>query len=365
MRERTGQILKIACYVLAAFLFCQLVRIAFRINPLAHVAIPALPTLASDTNAVATVGGKGTNSGSTMAKGTNTSPNVSGTNSGAANKLKETGTNFVSGVLTNVTATNKANPLTPALSPSAGARENVSPSANELHATTNSAVLAAGSATSSSPTNPAALAEFTANPTNLPAETLGGELLIVAETNSPGGTPVSDPARAITNASVQAGSETGAPNARGTNVATSKTNSASKSKSKGTNSPSPSAMAMSGMNPSSMRGGGKPAELPPEIKARVDRIYESEIFGMVMRPQPMALQGIAGSSAFLRSPSGQTGLVKEGDSLGELKLLKIGINRVLVEQDGKKSELTIFEGYGSESLIPKDPETSTNKVISK
>lgn len=124
-------------------------------------------------------------------------------------------------------------------------------------------------------------------------------------------------------------------------------------------------MAMSGMTPSSMRGGGKPVELPPEIKARVDRIYESEIFGMVMRPQPMALQGIAGSSAFLRSPSGQTGLVKEGDSLGELKLLKIGINRVLVEQDGKKSELTIFEGYGSESLIPKDPETSTNKVISK
>jgi hypothetical protein len=126
-------------------------------------------------------------------------------------------------------------------------------------------------------------------------------------------------------------------------------------------------MVMSGMSGGmpGMRGGGKPADLSPEIKARVDRIYESEIFGMVMRPQPMALQGIAGNSAFLRSPSGQTGLVKEGDSLGEIKLLKIGINRVLVEQDGKKSELTIFEGYGSESLMPKDKETSTNKVISK
>ncbi len=124
-------------------------------------------------------------------------------------------------------------------------------------------------------------------------------------------------------------------------------------------------MARMSSGPPGMRGGGKPAELPPEIKARVDRIYESEIFGQVIRPQPMALQGIAGNSAFLRSPSGQTGLVKEGDSLGELKLLRIGINRVLVEQDGKKSELTIFEGYGSESLMPKDPETSTNKAISK
>ena len=140
------------------------------------------------------------------------------------------------------------------------------------------------------------------------------------------------------------------------------TNSASlaKSKKKGTNSTAPPAIAMSGMSsgPPGMSGGGKPADLPPEIKARVDRIYESEIFGMVMRPQPMALQGIAGNSAFLRSPSGQTGLVREGDSLGELKLLKIGINRVLVEQDGKKSELTIFDGYGSESLVPKDKEIS-------
>ena len=115
---------------------------------------------------------------------------------------------------------------------------------------------------------------------------------------------------------------------------------------------------MGGMNPSAMRGGGKAAELPPEIKARVDRIYESELFGMVMRPVPMGLLGIAGNSAFLRSPSGQTGLVKEGDSLGEIKLLRIGMNRVLVEQDGKKTELMIFDGFGGESLMPKDKETS-------
>jgi hypothetical protein len=119
-------------------------------------------------------------------------------------------------------------------------------------------------------------------------------------------------------------------------------------------------MAMAGMNsrPPGMPGGRTPApELPPEIKARVDRIYESEMFGQIMRPLPMALMGIAGNAAFLRSPSGQTGLVKEGDSLGEIKLLRIGINRVLVEQDGQKKELMIFEGYGGESLMPKERET--------
>ncbi len=67
----------------------------------------------------------------------------------------------------------------------------------------------------------------------------------------------------------------------------------------------------------------------------------------------MALLGIAGDVAFLRAPSGQTGMVKEGDTLGELKLLKIGINRVLVEEAGQQKELTMFEGFGSSSLLPK------------
>jgi len=117
--------------------------------------------------------------------------------------------------------------------------------------------------------------------------------------------------------------------------------------------PVPPAMAMMGMPGAPM----KPSELPATTKARVDRITDSEILGQVIRPMPMALLGIAGSSAFLRTASGQTGLVKEGDSLGDLKLLRIGINRVLVEQDGQKKELTIFSGYGSESLLTKQKET--------
>ena len=82
------------------------------------------------------------------------------------------------------------------------------------------------------------------------------------------------------------------------------------------------------------------------------------MFAPVIHPLPMALMGIAGELAFLRSSSGQTGLVKPGDSLGEIKLLRIGINRVLIEVNGQKQELTIFEGYGGESLMPKSNDTA-------
>lgn len=91
--------------------------------------------------------------------------------------------------------------------------------------------------------------------------------------------------------------------------------------------------------------------LPPAVQARVDKIVDSELLAPVMRPLPMALLGIAGKDVFLRAPNGQTGLVKEGDELGPVKLLRIGTNRVLVEQDGQKTELTIFSGYGGESLL--------------
>ena len=113
------------------------------------------------------------------------------------------------------------------------------------------------------------------------------------------------------------------------------------------------------------RGGpGKTVELPPVIQARIDKIEESDILGRVPPPLPMGLLGIAGEYAFLRSPSGQTGLVKKGDEMGGMKLLEIGINRVLVEEGGEKKELTVFDGYGSETLLPK-PNDKPNETISK
>jgi hypothetical protein len=81
-----------------------------------------------------------------------------------------------------------------------------------------------------------------------------------------------------------------------------------------------------------------------------------------MRPLPMGLIGIAGDVAFLRTASGQTGMIKEGDSLGDLKLLRIGINRVLVEQAGQKVELTIFEGYGGKTLLPEKGKNSNENT---
>src|SRR5205823_6810312 len=97
-------------------------------------------------------------------------------------------------------------------------------------------------------------------------------------------------------------------------------------------------------------------DVPPELRSRVDRIVQSEILGPFMRPLPMALLGIGDKDVFLRAPNGQTGLLKEGDELGGVKLLLIGTNRVLIEHEGQKKELTVFAGFGSETLLPKEKE---------
>src|SRR6266508_642724 len=49
----------------------------------------------------------------------------------------------------------------------------------------------------------------------------------------------------------------------------------------------------------------------------------------------------------------QAGVIKEGGEVGGIKLVRIGTNRVLIEQDGQQKELTVFSGYGGESLLPK------------
>lgn len=112
-----------------------------------------------------------------------------------------------------------------------------------------------------------------------------------------------------------------------------------------------------GMNPGmrmhGMPGGpSKPAvPLDPLVQARIEKIIQSEILGPVQRPLPMALLGIAGADVFLRAPNGQSGLLRIGGDVGGIKLLRIGTNRVLVEEAGVKKELTIFNGSGSESLL--------------
>lgn len=95
-------------------------------------------------------------------------------------------------------------------------------------------------------------------------------------------------------------------------------------------------------------------KLPAEVTARVDAVYKSEIFGPVPRPLPMAVMGLIGDNVILRTPTGQEKLMGIGDEAGGVKILEIGINRVLIEQEGKQKELTLHRGYGSESLLSKE-----------
>ena len=121
-------------------------------------------------------------------------------------------------------------------------------------------------------------------------------------------------------------------------------------------------------NAAARRATGKPGiSIPPAVQARIERITQSEILGPVVRPLPMALLGIAGLDAFLRAPNGQTGLLREGEQLGGIKLLRIGTNRVLIEHEQQQKELTLFSGFGGEALLPKaegDP-PSTPPVTSE
>ena len=103
-------------------------------------------------------------------------------------------------------------------------------------------------------------------------------------------------------------------------------------------------------------GPGGAGNLPPEIKARVEKIQQSEILGQIIRPMPMALMGIAGKQIFIRTASGQAGMASEGEDFGGVKIVKVGTNRVLVEEAGQQKELMLFEGFGGETLISKGKE---------
>jgi|GEM_PF-1564398 len=107
-----------------------------------------------------------------------------------------------------------------------------------------------------------------------------------------------------------------------------------------------------------MGGPGGGGNVPPEIQPAVDKIKQSQVLGVEMKPPPMALIGIAGKDVFLRGPNGQDGVIREGEELGGVKLLKVGINRVLVEENGQQKELSLFNGFGSETLLPQKKEQS-------
>jgi hypothetical protein len=272
MPERYERLVRIICLALGAVLVLRIGWVAIHYNPLAHLKIPAVPTLAAAAQASAGINTNNPSAANTAKTSTNTSHADQSSNSTNSTKSQHTAdgtTNLVAKTGTN------------------------SPTSTTIVTNTNPVV---------------------------------AEVPPKAATNSivPGAKPGSN--------------ELATPSAAGKVAANA----------------SPPNGPMSMVNPQQHPGmPAKPRELPPEIQARVDRVTDSEILGPVMRPLPMALLGIAGNVAFLRAANGQTGLVKEGEALGGLKLLRIGINRVLIEQEGQKKELMMFSGFGGDSLLPK------------
>jgi len=303
MFERSERVLKIACGGLALLLIFQVARGLVRRDPLSHLKIPALPVLAVTQDAQP--GGKATNavsnSGTTKA-GTNSSSNPSvakGTNALAAKDSSGKGTNAAV--------------------------------AGDTNASTEIVT------------------------TKSDSNSTAGSKFLKALTNSvPGETPKS----ASTNVAERTGTNSAETNITSAEVTKKdkSTNASGAGPAKGNAAPGQEMAMMMGPPGFGGPGGKKATPLQPRIQAEVDKITDSEILGPVIRPMPMALLGLAGNSAFLRAPNGQTGLVKVGDELGGLKLLRIGTNRVLIEQEGEKKELTIFSGYGSETLMPKNKE---------
>jgi hypothetical protein len=240
------------------------------------------------------------------------------------------GTNSIPGTNVAAAPTNVAAVVTNTASTNAAAATNVVHATNLTNITTSTNLAAAANTVS---TNAPASTNITI-PTNLAATTNKAATNIVSGTNTANATNKSNLAA-------------------GTNSAAGPTNAVVQSE----HGPrSAGSKGMAGMMP----GGPPHIDLPPAVQSRVDKIIESEILGPVMRPQPMALLGIADEDVFLRLTNGQTGPVKVGHEFGGIKLLRIGMNRVLIEQDGEKKELTLFGGLGSESLLPKTNETSTN-----
>ena len=353
MRERLEQILKIICCVLAALLLVELVRAARHINPLAGAAMPPLPSLPADTNEVANAAPGKPPATATNATGTNAlagkaSTNAPGTNAAAMIALGTNtfGTNApgLATLGTNASVTNEM--PTMALGTNLSATNVSAVAASLANGTVTNASGANASVTNAPETNAVALVKTQDTPSNaelVPAMASGGTNQSETNVSVAAGTNGAV-AKLAMGTNISVGSAT---NIGGTNLVVGK-----KPHGKNPGPGFPPMLAMAGP------GGKKPPSLPPDIQARVNRVTDSEIFGPVMHPMPMALLGIAGNVAFLRSPSGQTGLVKEGEELGDIKLLRIGINRVLIEQDGEKKELMIFSGFGGESLLPKPTESS-------
>ena len=323
MLERPQKVLRLACLIFGLVLVCQFALLIKRGDPLNRLTIPQVPTLASATE---------TNSSAAKAsekKGTNSAASKDsekkGTNAPASAELGKAGTNGAAVKGTGKSSTNG----TAAISSTNQTAHNDRTNGTNVSKGTDSEKVALIEEPEKAGTNAAkskAKGEGTTNSISTTNLAAAGTNLIVADKSGKQGT-----------------------------------NSASKS---GTNSPSPKELAKKGGPRSRGEPGKVPDDLPPLIKSRLERITMSEILGQIVRPMPMALLGIADKDVFLRAPDGQTGMIKVGGELGGVKLLQVGTNRILIEHEGQKKELTLFSGLGSETLMPKTTD-KTNETTNK
>lgn len=283
MLERRELMLKVLCGLAAAFLLCRLGLVIVHINPLYHVIIPQLPSLATATNSPPPTGA--TNEIAKNLKGPRQAAATTSTNTGPTAALSRS---------TNIAERAPGPGVQSANSPSQGATQFAHATPNALSRVTNTVA----QVTNAAP-NPG---NSTTNPADVPQIAMGN-------TGPPG-----------TRSRTGRGMPPGFPGGPG---------------------------GMPGMPGMPMPG----PPLPPEMQARIDKIIGSEILAPVMHPMPASLMGIAGKDVFLRASNGQTGLVKEGDELGGIKVIRVAVNRVLIEEQGQRKELTIFSGLGSESLL--------------
>lgn len=337
LRQRAGQIVKAVCVILAVLVVCQLAGMVTRWNPFRGVAVPELPSLTNATNGpaegapntnlvAATTGRAGTN------KTSNTTSNPAPPGKSSTNSSVPLASAKTNSVTNSITAATLAEKGTTAVA-----------QAEAAVAETNTASDTATNTTSHSTTNTPSMMAADAS---LPLRNSPTNLAMITTTN--GATNGLEPS-VLTSAPTGAGRL--ATN-QGTNLVVS-------AAATGTNAAATKAQKHPPAGgPGRGLAGRHGADLPPAVQARIQQIVDCELLAPVMHPLPMALLGIAGDVAFLRSANGQTGMVKEGDSLDDLKLLRIGINRVLVEQEGQKTELMIFSGYGGDSLLPTN---STNE----
>lgn len=101
----------------------------------------------------------------------------------------------------------------------------------------------------------------------------------------------------------------------------------------------------------------------------VQRLVDSTLFGFAPPPppdepekeaappkaEPPTFHGTIGDRAILDIPGSGVRSIRKDEEQEGVKVLDISTNRVLIEVDGQKTELTIYSGVGSDPLLnPKE-----------